>query len=554
MKLLTKQKSGSGLALALAFALALGRCAMDTYSGGSGGETGNPVIRGNVVDSTGHPVSQMTISAIKSRFNPVEGNASPDSLTATSDSNGDFSIRVGRNDTFNILAARASSRLSGLATGIVMHGPVTDVPGIVARNPGAIRILLDKGIDTINGYVYIPGTTIFAPLSNSDSVVLAPVPAATIPSVYYSIKNLPSAARLISNDVAVMANRTATVSYYSWKSTEKLLLNTTGSGAGITGNVVAFPVLIRLTSANFDFSQAMKNGEDLRFAKSDNSPLSFEIERWDSANGRAEIWVKVDTVHGNDSTQYITMNWGNPQATAASNPGAVFDTAAGFQGVWHMSEQANSPALDATTNHYDGAAYNMVSAAGGNGAIGTGRKFDGLSSYITMPGTANSALAFAENGYYTVSAWIYADSLADSGFDVIAAKDLYPYQYILQIKKQDFEFSGFHSQLGAWQSSTSPATLKVWKYVVGVHNGARQYLFVDGTLTDSVGSLIATNASLDSAAADLAIGTDRHAPHPCFFPGTIDEVRISNVSRSADWTRLDYMNQRQNDALVVFVK
>ena len=89
---------------------------------------------------------------------------------------------------------------------------------------------------------------------------------------------------------------------------------------------------------------------------------------------------------------------------------------------------------------------------------------------------------------------------------------------------------------------------------MGVHNGARQYLFVDGTLTDSVGSLIATNASLDSAAADLAIGTDRHAPHPCFFPGTIDEVRISNVSRSADWTRLDYMNQRQNDALVVFVK
>ncbi len=216
-----------------------------------------------------------------------------------------------------------------------------------------------------------------------------------------------------------------------------------------------------------------------------------------------------------------------------------------------MSEQGNTPAADATVNHYSGMAYNMVSASGAGGIIGNAREFDGSSSYITMPGTANGKIRFPENGYYTVSAWIYADSLADSGFDVIAAKGLYPYEYILQVKGQDFEFTGFHSQPGAWQSSTSPASFKAWEYVVGVHSGANQYLYVDGFLTDSVAAVISTGVSPDST-SDLAVGTDRHAPNPCFFPGAIDEMRISNVSRSSDWIKLDYMNQRQNDALVVF--
>jgi hypothetical protein len=39
---------------------------------------------------------------------------------------------------------------------------------------------------------------------------------------------------------------------------------------------------------------------------------------------------------------------------------------------------------------------------------------------------------------------------------------------------------------------------------------------------------------------------------PYFFKGMIDEIRISNVAYGPDWIKLCYMNQKAQDALVVF--
>jgi hypothetical protein len=39
---------------------------------------------------------------------------------------------------------------------------------------------------------------------------------------------------------------------------------------------------------------------------------------------------------------------------------------------------------------------------------------------------------------------------------------------------------------------------------------------------------------------------------PYYFKGMLDEVRISSGACSADWIRLCYMNQKSDDALVVF--
>ena len=36
------------------------------------------------------------------------------------------------------------------------------------------------------------------------------------------------------------------------------------------------------------------------------------------------------------------------------------------------------------------------------------------------------------------------------------------------------------------------------------------------------------------------------------FGGLLDEIRIANIQRSANWVKLCYMNQRVDDKLVVF--
>ena len=350
------------------------------------------------------------------------------------------------------------------------------------------------------------------------------------------------------------------VDFGGWSHSRKLLLNTTATGAGITANVLQFPILVRLTKANFNFGEALVYGADLRFTKSDGRFLPYEIERWDAANNLAEVWVKADTVYGNDSTHYVNMYWGASAGSAAtlSNSAAVFDTAAGFQGVWHLAEAGNSVAKDATINGFSGIPYGMTAASSVSGAIGIARNFDGSSSYIQMTGTATGKLNFGQNGFYAVSAWVYADTLdygADSNASrhdlTIVAKD--NCQYTLKCFRTDFAFVQYMDATG-WESSISPAVIATWKYIVGVCAGTRQYLYVDGIcMADSV-NFFETSTRPRSTASDVTIGKTPPGTNswsPYFFKGALDEVRIYSVAVSADWIKLCYMNQRTDEKLIV---
>jgi hypothetical protein len=92
------------------------------------------------------------------------------------------------------------------------------------------------------------------------------------------------------------------VVYHTVPALKKIRMNTTsGNGAGVLAPVLKFPVLVRLDKTNFDFSVVNNTGVTVGFKKSDGALLPFEIERWDSGSGQAEIWVLVDTIFGNDS-------------------------------------------------------------------------------------------------------------------------------------------------------------------------------------------------------------------------------------------------------------
>ncbi len=98
------------------------------------------------------------------------------------------------------------------------------------------------------------------------------------------------------------------MAYEAWVYERKVKFDTTPGAANVSGNGANFPVLIQLDSSNFNFSQADPNGADIRFADSDGTQLSFEIERWDGANQKAIIWVRVPQVDGNSNQDYIHMH------------------------------------------------------------------------------------------------------------------------------------------------------------------------------------------------------------------------------------------------------
>jgi hypothetical protein len=101
-----------------------------------------------------------------------------------------------------------------------------------------------------------------------------------------------------------------------------------------------------------------------------------------------------------------------------------------------------------------------------------------------------------------------------------------------------------------------PVVMAKWKYITGMRNGEKMYFFVDGICVDSTGVVYdgkkavqnSTSFSIGRCAAPF--NGNNYLP----FKGSIDEVRISGVARSADWIKLCYMNQMAHDKLLKYVK
>lgn len=527
---------------------------LDPFANGGVSETTNGRVVGRVKTSGGAPALNTKVVLRPADFNPVDDAAS--GLVDTTDENGGYVFDGVEKGDYTVQSVQPGTGLMALLTGINVGRDTVTAALSTLEKPGSITIRLPAGVDNINGYVYVPGTDISAFLAdNSGSVVLDPVPAVTIPAIVYGVLSSP-VKRIMRNIVSVISGENTLVALPFWKYSKTLVLNTTASGADVAGDVTGFPALVRLTPGNFDFTQARPDGGDVRFARADGSPIPHEIEQWDAAGNRAAIWVRVDTIRGNNASQSISMFWGNAGAANNSAGGAVFDTSIGFQGVWHLGQPRNTIALDATVNRYNGTPYGMNAASSVTGAIGSAQEFDGSSSYFTMDGTAAGRLDFPENGSYTISAWVYADTftIGNSAFYTIAAKG--NQQYNLEIYLTgEWEFAQYTGKKG-WEMTSSPAMARTWTYLTGVRRGTAQYLYINGICVDSI-VLLYPSAPDRSTDNDVTIGKNSgwsqgNDNFPYFFDGKIDEVRMSNLARGRDWEKLCYMNQRSDDRLVMF--
>jgi hypothetical protein len=518
--------------------------------GGSTDTELGSVVCGIVYDEQGKPAPNTQVMLLPSDYDALKDAATYQLLSDTTDSAGVYRFeQVSLND-YSLQAVQNALRTRAAIFGIEVGDSIVTVSPSVLSKPGVIRLALPDSLHETFGYVYIPGTTVAKWVNGaSDSLDIDSVPAGVIPSVDYRLTNgAPS--RVIRYAVDVPADDTVRVVLPAWKYSRRVSLNTTATGAGVSGNVTGFPILLRLAPENFDFSQANADGSDLRFTKENGAALPYEIEQWDSARQQASVWVRIDTVYGNNDTQSITMLWGNPAAADGSNSAAVFETAGGFQGVWHMGETNGTS--DATANHYDGTDYGLGAQASTAGAIGSAKRFDGVTSHVQMKGTANSKLNFPQNGTYAISAWVCADTI-DSTNHIIATKG--HMQYFLKLKfNAVWEFVEWNDGKGD-DMTQAKAKAKVWTHLVGVRNGAKQSLFVNGELMDSTITLASDSIPRDQS-LDFSIGgflkfmDDTDHEGYAYFRGVIDEVRVTNTAPSRDWVRLCYMNQKIVDALI----
>ncbi len=344
-----------------------------------------------------------------------------------------------------------------------------------------------------------------------------------------------------------------------WSNNCKVFLNTTGSGADVSGDVTGFPVLVRLSGTDFDFAEAQNEGADLRFAKAGGVvPLPYEIEHWDAANEQAAVWVTVDTVYGANSDQYFMMYWGKSGVGDNSCGGCVFDTADAFEGVWHLGESGTGAAgefTDATLNDNDG--------RGGNGDAGeVPTRIDGPIGYcqefdstrpddITIPGTPSNSIGGTA---LTISAWANLQMTCKGCGDaanmrMIFGKGWQGWGLYHRNAPHDSSYAFYCTYGGTPSSSTNSGpdfASREWHHVTGTYDGSMLRIYVDG---DSVGSTPETTP-VTADNDKLFIGNYNSGANVHKWHGWIDEPRISRTVRSPAWIRLCYQNQRQSQTLV----
>jgi len=334
--------------------------------------------------------------------------------------------------------------------------------------------------------------------------------------------------------VGLMATFSAEVlaQYPGWKHSGSLYVVTTPDGANLPASVSVegFPLLVRLNKDWFNFSQAKAHGEDVRFASATGAPLAYEIDDWNPTAGTASIWVRLPTLQGN-THQEIKMYWGKADAASESRGRAVFNESNGYLSVFHLGdsvqdEVGNLEAKDTGTTAAAGVIGKSRRFVAGKG-INCGEKI------TTFPTGASP---------HTSEVWIRPKK-ANAQPIAWGNEQAQGKVTMLFVSPPHVRMDCYFSA-GNVEAKTSLA-MSEWIHVVHTYKVGESRLYVNGVLD---GENKTTGGPLNlRTPGRMYIGGWYNNYQ---FVGDIDEVRISQVTRSADWVRLEYENQKPLQTLV----
>ncbi len=314
----------------------------------------------------------------------------------------------------------------------------------------------------------------------------------------------------------------------------------------VSGPLSSVPVLILLDDDRIAFDELRPRGQDLRFVDADDTTvLAHEIERWDPAGGTA-VWVEIPEFTAADS---IFMYWGNPDAPAGADPGALWSP--GYAAVYHLDDRPEDDApqiRDSSPSLRDATVQGgMTNDALVPGFATRGLAFDGVDD-SALVGSIDSD-AWTE---ITLSAWVFH---GDEGDDRAISKAFgtggSDHVFMLGAHGPDVKLRLRTDGDGAGTTEIRPAgslPANEWHYLAMTWSATTEQLvlFIDGVEATSE---TRTGDSLADADPDVYLA-NVDANDPRYWLGTLDEIRIEYGVRDGDWFATQFA--AMNDTLATF--
>jgi len=293
-----------------------------------------------------------------------------------------------------------------------------------------------------------------------------------------------------------------------WANQKKISIN----AVGVSPAQAQFPVVVRLHSGNFDFTSANVDGSDLRFiAADDKTELKFHIEKYDSVNELAVIWVQLPKVDAADKDAHFWVYSGNEKATASADAKLTWDAAT--VAAFHFAEKALLQDSSASVLVAAGEVSVQKSALLGEAAVFNGKPLT-IASIPNLKGAAA----------YTWSAWV-------KPVNITQAATLVSLGDALSLKTEGVKLS-----LNGGKLAGGEIKAVTWQHVALTVDGTKANIYINGISVAS-GDVPAVDAS-----SNIKVGDG--------YAGEIDEMQIANVARSSEWLKLSASAQGMDSQLL----
>jgi biopolymer transport protein ExbB len=310
-----------------------------------------------------------------------------------------------------------------------------------------------------------------------------------------------------------------------WSQRRKIVLNTTATGADVGEVLVQVPLLVRLHTGNFAFTEAKPDGSDLRFVTADDkTPLKHHIEKYDGANELAVVWVQVPRLPANSDKEYVWLYYGNAKAPVADDAKGSYD--AMQTAVFHFAEKDGQFADS-------GAAGIKPSQSGGqvdaSGFIDGAAAFSGQAMLIG----AQPVLALAANGALTVSAWLRPDGAQQGAAIYSQEQGGKAVQFLVDGAK-------LTARIGAVQLAGGELKPGVWQHVALTVGGGRTAIHLDGREVANAA------ATLPDIQGEVKVGAN--------YRGGLDEFQLARAARNTAWFKAAAAQGAEDKLAVVAVE
>jgi hypothetical protein len=300
----------------------------------------------------------------------------------------------------------------------------------------------------------------------------------------------------------------------------------------VAANLTDFPVVISLTDTDLR-DKAQSDGGDIMFTSSDGATrLAHEIEKYNGSTGELVAHVGVPALSASADT-VIYMYYGNAAVSKLENAAGVWDEH--YMMVQHLEETSGTH-HDSTPKGNDGTPYGGINQSA-VGRINGADSFDGTSGYVKVP----NSLSLDITGPITITAIINLTNVTAD--QKILARQIVSDGYKLGAytnSKMEFEIRhGGTVTLNRAEPGGTTLTTGTTYFVGGWWNSTVLQSIVNGQFERPISlaespSFITTNAY---------IGAEYNLNEAWFWHGMIDELRVSDIARSAGWLSTSYNTQ-----------